>query len=249
MLAFAVALLATPPDHSAWDALLKRYVTAESRVDYQRWKNSDLPALDSYLARLAAPWPAALTGQDRKASLINSYNALMVRWVLANYPVRSSWATPKPFVASRHTLNGEMVSLDTIETRLRNMGDPRVHAVLVCAARSCPPLRREAYSGEKLDAQLDDNARAWLANHDLNEFFPGQRLARVSHIFKWYSNDFGSVEAFLARFAPPDRSAFLREGNVKIEYKDYHWGLNDTSPLGADYGGVRFLWDYFWNKR
>jgi hypothetical protein len=43
---------------------------------------------------------------------------------------------------------------------------------LACAALSCPPLRREAYAAERLDAQLDDNVRAWPANERLNQFDP-----------------------------------------------------------------------------
>ena len=236
-------------DHSAWNTLLTRYVNAQSRVDYQRWKAADIPALDGYLLQLAAPWPSGITAQERKAALINAYNALTVRWILRQYPVPSVWATPKPFVTPRHIVDAKKVSLDGIETQLRNLGDPRVHAVLVCAARSCPPLRREAYSAERLDAQLDDNARAWLASPALNEFFPAGRLAKVSPIFEWYAKDFPSVPQFLAAYAPVDERAFLREPGLKIEFKQYHWGLNDTAPLGLDYGGLRFLWDYIWNKR
>jgi hypothetical protein len=61
----------------------------------------------------------------RKAALINAYNALTVRWILSNYPVRSIWSTEDPFRAQRHVLDGKPVSLDEIENRLRAMGDPR----------------------------------------------------------------------------------------------------------------------------
>jgi hypothetical protein len=36
-----------------WDALLKKYVTAESRVNYAAWKAKDSAALDGYAAGLA----------------------------------------------------------------------------------------------------------------------------------------------------------------------------------------------------
>jgi hypothetical protein len=114
------------------------------------------------------------------------------------------------------------------------MGDPRIHAALVCAARSCPPLRREAYAGDKLDPQLDANVSEWLAMRDRNQFIPGKNRVSVSMIFKWYKGDFekngGSVEGFLAKYAP------------------YHWGLNDTSDLGRDHSSSKFYWDYLRNK-
>lgn len=245
--------LSSEIDHGVWDQLLKRYVTVHSRVDYQRWKTDGTESLDRYLASLAQPWPSSLSPGEKKATLINAYNALMIRWILSHYPVASVWRTEKPFVTPRHTINGEKVSLDTIENRLRGLGDPRVHAVLVCAARSCPPLRREAYVAAGLDEQMDDNARAWLANKAWNEFQPERRRAGVSSIFKWFRQDFErngqSVQEFLAKYAPTDQAAFLREGPVKLEYKTYHWGLNDASPLGEDYSGITFFWDWFRNRK
>jgi uncharacterized protein DUF547 len=70
------------------------------------------------------------------------------------------------------------------------MADPRIHAALVCAARSCPPLRREAYVADRLGGQLDNNVREWLAKPSLNHFGPSQGKAEISPIFKWYRMDF-----------------------------------------------------------
>ena len=106
------------------------------------------------------------------------------------------------------------MSLDDIETTLRNMGDPRIHAAIVCASRGCPPLRREAYVESRLKTQLDDSTRSWLANPKRNQFFPERRIAEVNPIFKWYKGDFekngGSVRSFLAKYAPP-QNAFLKQ--------------------------------------
>jgi hypothetical protein len=212
-----------------WDALLKKYVSAESRVNYAAWKAMDAATLDAYVARLAQ-----ICEPVGKAELVNAYNAFTIRWILRNYPVRSIWETKKPFNERRHLLGGKQVSLDEIEKRLRAMGDPRIHATVVCAARSCPPLRREAYTAARLDAQLDDNARAWLSRPDLNQFFPERHAAEVSMIFKWYRKDFDSVPQFLSRYGPPG-------SYTKIDYKPYHWGLNDIGDLGKDYTNGEFV--------
>lgn len=251
---FASCLLApaaSAMDHSSWDSLLKQYLNEQSRVNYKEWKDDGLKKLDDYLKRLAGTWPTGMPPNAEKAALINAYDAYVIRWILANYPVKSIWETPDPFKAPRHLVDNRKVSLDEIESRLRKMGDPRIHAALVCAARSCPPLRREAYVADRLDRQLDDNTRAWLSNPDLNEFLPDRKLARISPIFKWYGQDFKqsghTLLEFLAHYAPAGKAGFLREGKVKIEYKDYQWGLNDSSGLGSDYSKTRFLWDRFRN--
>ena len=221
----ALAALAQS-DHAAWDALLKKYVTAESRVHYAQWKADGASALDAYLAQ----GPGA-----SKAALINAYNAHMIRWILANYPTASAFRTDDPFRAARNQVNGREMSLDDIETELRNMGDPRIHAALVCAARSCPPLRREAYTESAIDAQLDDNTRQWLANPTLNEF---GATSKVSPIFDWYAGDFRDLDGFLARYSG-------HKPGAKIEFKTYDWTLNDSDPNTPHYPQWRFYIDAF----
>src|SRR5262249_19317484 len=147
----------------------------------------------------------------------------------------------------RHTLDTAPVSLDQIEGRLREMGDPRIHSALVCASRSCPPLRREAYAADRIDEQLDDNVRQWLASTALNDFDPQTGTARISAIFNWYGGDFnqtGGVREFLARYAPAKQADFLKNATAKVEYATYAWGLNDTSTLGGDYSQLNFYIDW-----
>lgn len=234
-------------DHSGWDALVKRYVNGASRVDYKTWRDEP-EALDAYLEQLAAPWPAGLSAEGKKAALINAFNAITVRWILAHYPVRSIWETKKPFSQARHTLNGAKTSLDDIQKELRDM-DPRIHAALVSGSRSCPPLRREAYTEAKVNQQLERNTQAWLADTRWNRFLAAERTAMVSSIFDWYDSDFEpeGVRAFLLQYAPAG-AEFLRERKSKVDFIRHQWGLNDQSPLGQDYGGPGFWWDYFRNR-
>ena len=231
---------------------MKEYVDDKNRVDYARLKENDIRLLDRYLLDLGEKWPAGMSETARKAALINAYNALTVRWIIEHYPIRSIWRTDKPFTTARHRINGQGVSLDEIETRLRQMGDPHVHSVLVCAARSCPPLRREAYVANLLERQVKDNTLRWLSMRDLNEFAPEKHRASVSSIFDWYRADFEqggmTLAGFLARFGPDGAGSLGRE-NAKIEFKDYDWGLNDASGAGNSYPRLLFYWDYFWSKR
>jgi len=219
-------------DHADWDRLLRTYVNEGGLVAYGQWKASpeDHRALAGYLERLGAVPRTAAIGADRSSTLINAYNAFTVSWVLENYPTRSIRSTDDPFEGRRHRLGGRVVSLDDIEHgALRKIVLYRVHAALVCAARSCPPLAREAYRPAMLDAQLDGAMARWLARNDLNAFFPDGG-ADVSMIFRWYREDFdsaGGVRAVVQRHGgEPARRALAAEG-AHIGHLDYDWTLND----------------------
>jgi hypothetical protein len=231
-------------DHTAWDRLLKTYVNERGLVAYAKWKASsaDLRALDAYLEQFEpAPRPPA-AGDEKAAALINLYNALTMRWVLQNYPTDSIRALDDSFGKQRHLVGGRKVSLDDIEHgTLRPQTGYRVHAALVCAARSCPPLQRSAFTGPKLDTQLDFAFREWLAREDLNQFDPQRRSAKISSIFKWFAEDFekaGGVKKILARHGPKAAS-----GDEEISHLPYHWGLNDQGGKGADYTRGKMLRD------
>jgi hypothetical protein len=241
-------------DHPEWSRLLAKYVDERGLVDYARWKRNpaDLAALRTYLARFAArPNPAA-TGHDLAASLINAYNAAAIGWVLENFPIESIRSTDDPFRDRRHQIGGEVVSLDDIEHgTLRPLVGYRIHATLVCAARSCPPLRREAYPAVRLDEQLDSAMRRWLARGDLNRLQPVENRVRVSPLFRWFAEDFenaGGVRAVLQRYTPPETARRLADPGLEIRYLRYDWGLNDREERGTRYGRVRLFRDELRNR-
>jgi hypothetical protein len=66
------------------------------------------------------------------------------------------WQIPDVFSRKHCRIAGAERSQGEIEHEIiRPMGDPRIHFAVNCAARSCPPIWPEAYTGEELDAQLD----------------------------------------------------------------------------------------------
>jgi hypothetical protein len=226
--------------NGAYDRLLKRYVNSQGLVAYEKWKSSaeDMKALDDYLAQFAAARNPA-RGNERSASLVNAYNAFALQWILKNYPTESIWALKSSFKEKRHKLGGATLSLDDIENdMLRPEFGWRTHAVLVCAARSCPPLQQSAYNAGGLDEQVARAYRTWLSRPDLNEFFPAKNEAAVSSIFKWFKGDFekaGGVKAVIAKYAPASARPLLQRPDCKITYKPYNWGLNDQGPHGRNY--------------
>jgi hypothetical protein len=247
--------LAVPADvsHEAWDALLKKYVNDRGLVAYADWKKNqtDLEVLDSYLKQFAGKPQTPANGNDAAASLINLYNATTIGWILANYPTESIMALQNSFRAKRHGIGGHQASLDDIEnSALRPVLGYRAHAVLVCAARSCPPLQRFAYTAPQLDQQIDAVYRAWLARDDLNRFLPDQKKVEVSSIFNWFKGDFdkaSGLEKVLVKYAPQQYRDFLAAGNYEINYLPYNWGLNDQADHGRDYSRNQMIWDSILN--
>src|SRR5438034_7733433 len=146
-------------DHDDFDRLLKKYVNEQGLVNYGAWKQNaaDLSALDEYLHQFAAKADPpshgsgaagnAAQGNEKAASLVNAYNGFVLHWILSNYPTESIWQLKDSFSGKRNEIGGRKVSLDDIEHgTLRPLIGYRAHAALVCAARSCPPLQRSAYT-------------------------------------------------------------------------------------------------------
>lgn len=236
-------------NHDDYDRLLKQYVNEQGLVNYSAWKQNaaDIAALDEYLKQFAAKIDTPAQGNEKAASLVNAYNAFVLHWILSNYPTESIWQLKDSFSGKRNAIGERKVSLDDIEHgTMRPLVGYRAHAVLVCAARSCPPLQRFAYTADKFDEQDDAAYRAWLAREDLNKFSPAEKKVEISSIFKWFKQDFdqvGGVPKILGRYAPASVRDFAAGGNYTIKYLPYNWGLNDEGPRGRNYGRAQLLFD------
>lgn len=237
ILALTPAADAKPYDHShaALDSILKTRV-AGGLVDYAGLK-ADRATLDAYLADAGAVPLAEFQqwNQDEQlAFLMNIYNAATLQLIIDNYPVdsikslgslvKSPWA--KEFVV----LYGKTISLDTLEHKIirKNYREPRIHFALVCAAIGCPPLRNEAFQGARLDEQLGDQVKTFLATPEKNRVDVGKETLYLSPIFKWYREDFETDGKGLAAFvAPWYPEAGTDLATYEIEFTDYDWALND----------------------
>ncbi len=230
-------------DHGPLNVLLEKYVDSEGLVDYKSWHSSreDRAELAAYLKQFA-PRPRIPAGGDEAiAALINAYNAFTIQFILNNYPTKSIRLLDHEFDGRRYRIGGEDLSADDIELdMLRARIGWKMHSVVVCAARSCPPLLNAAYFPEDWEEKMEERYRAWLAREDLNRYFPEDNRVKISKIFKWHAFDFEGankpdVAKTLARFGPQAYHGFLKKGGFEIDYMDYHWGLNTQSDLGKDY--------------
>ncbi|MBI2924347.1 MAG: DUF547 domain-containing protein [Verrucomicrobia bacterium] len=250
MVTFALALaLAHTAEfdqtHAAFDGLLKKHVR-DGWVDYAALK-ADLKPLNAYLDSLAAVsekdfnrWPE----KERFAFLINLYNATTLKLIVDHYPVKSikdiGGFLSGPWKQEVVRLFGRATTLSAVEHNIirAQFHEPRVHFALVCAAKGCPALRAEAYLGTRLDEQLDDQGRVFLAQAQKNRVDAGARVIFLSPIFKWFAEDFeaksGSVLAFVKPYLPENARRAVEQDGFKIKYTDYDWSLNDLSRKKND---------------
>ncbi len=220
-------------DHSGLDRLLKARVDADGQVDYGRLRG-DSRELDAYLASLATVALSGLAPEEQLALQINAYNAFTLRLILDHHPVASIKDIPsgERWRARRFRLAGETLSLDDLEhQRIRRQFDePRIHFALVCAARGCPPLRREAYEGSRLAEQLADQSRRMHQDERFVRFEAATGVLHLTHLYDWYGDDFRkqapSVAEYVGRELPAVRAALDAGVQVRVRWLPYDWSLN-----------------------
>lgn len=217
----------TAPQAGFAEILKKR--VKDGRVDYRAIEKEDLPALDAYLDSVAK----TKLPEERNAKigfLIDAYNALVIRSVIANKRPRSVLDVKGFFNEQKHTVAGQQVTLDDLEKKVLNpfAKDPRTHFVLVCGAVGCPILESEPFAGSDTDRRMDGATRRYLTSPAGAQVAEG--ALKLSMIFKWYEADFGGAKGavdFVKKHLPPDRAKQAGD-NPKVELIDYNWTLNQT---------------------
>ncbi len=226
---------ASSPNHNAWTALLKKHVREDGLVDYKGFIK-DKDKLNAYADYISNNPPASgWTDEEKIAYWINAYNVFTVKLIVDNYPVKSikdlNPTLSIPTIRSIWTkewfkIGGEDFSLDRIEHKIlrKDFNEPRIHFAVNCASISCPILRNEAYTAEKLDQQLNEQATIFL--NDTSRNMIESKKARVSKIFSWFGGDFKKDQTlieFLNKY-----SKVKIDTKAKVRFMDYNWKLNEV---------------------
>ena len=227
-----LASTVTVVNSTVYAELLKKYVR-DGKVDYAGFKAEE-PKLDQYLKILENVDPEKLSPKEQFAFYANAYNAWTIKLILSGYPgVKSikdlGTLLKSPWKKKIVRINGEVISLDYVEHEILRprYKDPRVHFAINCAAKSCPPLRPEPYSGHILDRQLDDATRLFI--NDPKSYRLEDNNLYVSRIFKWFSEDFNEdIFGFFLKYATGELRNKLaaKAGRISVKYLQYDWSLN-----------------------
>jgi hypothetical protein len=231
-----------PADMAQWNRLLATYYNPGHGFDYRALKARDAGALQALRQQLGRVNVAALSPKQQLAHWINVYNVNTVATIVEGYPtesIRDLSTDPiirlNVFKKERIPVGNALLSLNDVENdKIRAaFKDPRIHFAINCAAKSCPPIRMEAFTGEKLDAQLDEQARSFLNGpHGARFRKDGDTLViTTTKIMDWFGDDFkaaGGQAAFIRRYVPADKQRLIDQAkDVDLEYDDYDWALND----------------------
>ncbi|MFY0600399.1 MAG: DUF547 domain-containing protein [Cyclobacteriaceae bacterium] len=225
-----------PISHEIFDQLLKKYVDEKGLVDYSGLL-LEKEELGKYLNLISgnAPNDDTWSKEAQLAYWINAYNAFTISLILDHYPLESikdiGSSIQVPFINTPWDIKflkiaGEEYDLNNIEHNIlrKKWEEPRIHFAINCASLSCPKLRAEAYTEEKLETQLAEQAVAFINDDFRNEI--NQEKVEISKIFKWFSGDFKKktdLIGFLNQYSNIQISS-----DAEIDYKDYRWALNDS---------------------
>ena len=219
------------PDYSEYERLLKTYVEGD-KVRYAVWAENpeDVAALQEFIAALGQTETDTLSKADQTAFYINLYNAAMLGIILKNYPVKSVKTIGMlPFGIFKKDLielAGHRLSLDDIEKDilLKRYFDPRIHFAVNCASESCPPLRAEPFTGNRLDKQLEEQTVLFAESDRAARVDEENRSIAYSELFKWYADDFKNENP--AEYLNQYRNEALPT-NYSVEWIPYDWALNE----------------------
>jgi hypothetical protein len=242
-LVFGVCSNSEAFDFSDWDTLIKKHVGPKTvdgilinAVDYPSLKKD--PLFSGLSSRLKSYPLESLGSEKSKLTFwINAYNILAAKMITDHYPIesikdarslfKSVWKQPAGKVGGKErTLN------DIEHEILRKMNEPRIHVAIVCASVSCPDLRLEAYTVEKLNEQLDDQMEKFLQSRKKGmKLDEKKNRVYLSSIFKWFKEDFesrGGVVKYISQYVPADEKKVLNNSKLKISYMDYNWNINGS---------------------
>ncbi|MGC1516546.1 MAG: DUF547 domain-containing protein [Maribacter sp.] len=207
------------------DAFFKTYIT-NGKVEYRALHEQ--PAILKELMLLTEK--TSISGVDEntyQAFWINAYNLTVINGVVENYPLKSPLDIDGFFDKIQHKIAGQKVTLNQIENQLLHdkfPNEPRYHFVLVCAGMGCPPIIKEAYRPNTLNAQLERQTKK--AVNDPNFIRVHQEEVKISQIFEWYKNDFepaGGIVKFINQYRTEKLPA-----DAKLEFYPYDWTLNSV---------------------
>jgi hypothetical protein len=249
---------AVDPIHRPFDEILDVYV--RDGLVYYRALKGERSRFDRYVASLAATTSETVNGWPANRQLafwINAYNAFVLQTVIDHYPIRGR-APEYPAVSIRqisgaferrtHRAGGRTLTLDALERDvIAGFGDPRALFALGRGANGGGRLKSEAYTSDRLDAQLATMTSELVTRRELVFVDIANGRLSVNPIFSWREAVFSKLadrapaafatrspleRAVLALIEPllvPNEAEFLKKNTFQMVFHDFDWSLNDLT--------------------
>ncbi len=220
------------PPYEAWARVLEKYVDDQGRINFAGVAK-DRTDLDRFVAYVYDVGPNNQpqrfpTPEHVLAFHINAYNALAMHKVIESDIPQTLAGLKKIgfFYLGKVQVGGEPISLYDYENKvIRALNEPRIHVALNCMSIGCPRLPREPFLPEKLDQQLDREARLFYNEVRNVEVNASRRVLRLSEILDFYTADFLAKAPSLAVYVNRYRLSPVPE-NYTVEFIAYDWTIN-----------------------
>ncbi len=220
------------PPYDAWGRVLKQHVDSQGRVNFAGVAK-DRKDLDRFVAYVYTTGPNNRpelfpTPAHVMAYHLNAYNALAMHKVIeTGIPTTLAGLRKVTFFAfGKVQFGGQAISLFDYENKvIRALNDARIHVALNCMSIGCPQLPQEVFEPERVNQQLDREARKFF-NEERNVMIShNEKVVRVSEILKFYTSDFlaeaPSLNAYINQYR--DDKVPL---DYKVEFTPYDWTIN-----------------------
>lgn len=200
----------------------------EGKVAYSEIKERP-KALEELVSQIASVDPFSLKPNKQKAFLVNAYNLFVIYGASKAYPISSVQTVPGFFTQTKYTIGGKQYSLDQIEKELLDpKNDPRIHFVLVCGAKGCPPIATKIPMPENVEQFFEEHVKNLMNDNSYVILKPELNLLEVSEIFDWYQNDFGGNADKVFEFINQYQTEKV-PNDYKLKYYTFDWALNEQS--------------------
>lgn len=196
------------------------------------------------------------TEDEKKAFFINVYNVLCLDGVLALDIKKSVMELPLFFSSIAYQIGDSCFTPDEIENGILRGNrahpftkkalfspgdprlsycvsklDPRIHAALVCASKSCPAVR--FYEASALETQLENATLLYVNGSTTVD--SSRKEVWLPMTYDYYSADFGGAKgtlAFVQRYAEGALKTAVQTAiaeDYRVRFSRYDWSLNQVT--------------------
>lgn len=259
----------TPAFYKQYKELLATYVDDQGRVDYRtlRRKRAILATIVREIDDIHPAMILSWSRPEKMAFWINTYNIMTLKLIIDEYPIQPVWymffypdnsimQIPGAWTMKYFKVMGMEYTLSEIKDGIlmARFRDPRVCFALSFASTGSAFLRNEPYYPKRLDKQLDDQVKKYLASPKGLKIDKTKKMVHLSDIFNWNKKDFvakyGNIKKFRDRkpemraylnfittddllgdgrylYISEETAKYLKNGDYRIALEPYKWNLNE----------------------
>lgn len=219
-------------NHSLWDSFLEEnLIKVENRytLDYSTINSIQRNRLEYYINDMSNIDIKNYNSDTQKAYWINLYNALAVKVLLDNYPVRSIMDISTLF--SRGPWNRKLITIDSKKLSLKDIKerillpiwkDYRIHYILFDSSISGPELFPRAITTRNIEQFLSVSELNYINKSDSIKI-EGSMVV-ISTLIKRYGEDLGFTDDQMIKYLDDKLDKRLNLKLYGIRY-GYNWLL------------------------